>query len=217
MAQTTTMITLSAIALAVLTVGCGPSYPNCDNDENCHEGEYCVNGQCQACRGDADCPAGQHCASGACEPISGFCQSNADCPDGRECQNNRCVAMTQSNTDLGNNSSGNEGGCELHAIHFGFDQDELDSSARNTIQANVDCMRERNLSGVHVTGYCDPRGTEEYNLALGDRRARSVMSYMISLGLDGNAVSASSMGEEMAQGTDESSWARDRRVEVTAR
>jgi peptidoglycan-associated lipoprotein len=70
---------------------------------------------------------------------------------------------------------------------------------------------------VHVTGYCDPRGTEEYNLALGDRRARAVMSYMISLGLDGNAVSASSMGEEMAQGTDEGSWARDRRVEVTAR
>jgi peptidoglycan-associated lipoprotein len=217
MAQTTTTtIALSAAAFAVLTVGCGPSYPNCDNDSNCHEGEYCVNGQCQACRADADCPAGQRCASGACEPITGFCQSNADCPDGRECQNNRCVAVAQSGEDLGS-TSGSEGACELRPINFGFDQDELDASARNTIQTDVDCMRERGITAVHVTGYCDPRGTEEYNLALGDRRARAVMSYMISLGLDGNAVSASSMGEEMAQGTDEGSWARDRRVEVTAR
>ncbi len=203
-----------AAILAALAAGCGPTYPKCDNDEDCHEGEYCVNGMCQMCRSDADCPAGQACSDGACEPIPGYCQSNGDCGPNQECRNGRCVSTAQSNTDMGSQTAPS---CQLSPIYFGFDQDDLDNSARSTIQANVTCMRELGTSAVHVTGHADPRGTEEYNLALGDRRAQSVRSYMVSLGLDTSAVSASSMGEEMAQGTDDASWARDRRVEFAPR
>jgi len=63
-----------------------------------------------------------------------------------------------------------------------------------------------------LTGTCDPRGTEEYNLALGERRAQSAQQYLKSLGVTGE-ITVSSMGEELATGTDESGWARDRRVD----
>jgi peptidoglycan-associated lipoprotein len=62
----------------------------------------------------------------------------------------------------------------------------------------------------------DPRGTEEYNMALGDRRAQSAKTYMKALGVAAE-LSASSMGEEIASGTDEGSWARDRRVDIRER
>jgi peptidoglycan-associated lipoprotein len=100
-------------------------------------------------------------------------------------------------------------------VYFGFDSSNLESSAREAIAKNADCMRQRGMSGVRVTGYTDPRGTEEYNLALGDRRSRSVQQYMTSLGVDSRALSTSSVGEEMARGEDESGWAQDRRVEFT--
>lgn len=200
----------AGFAAALLAAGCGPEYPNCDNDEDCHEGEYCVNGLCQQCRSDADCPTGQACQNGACAPVPGFCQSNADCPDGQECQNNRCVTAAVASTDT--TPPTQSGPCQLDPVYFGFDEDALDSSARNAIQSNIECMRERGLGGLHVTGHTDPRGTEEYNLALGDRRARSVMEYMVSLGVESGNVSSSSMGEEMASGSDEGSWSRDRKV-----
>jgi peptidoglycan-associated lipoprotein len=76
-------------------------------------------------------------------------------------------------------------------------------------------LRQRKVAGVHVTGLTDPRGTEEYNLALGERRAQSAQQYMKSLGIDN--VSSSSMGEELASGTEESGWARDRRVDFKAK
>jgi len=68
-----------------------------------------------------------------------------------------------------------------------------------------------------VTGYTDSRGTEEYNLALGDRRARAVIDYMGDLGADRSRLTSSSMGEEMAQGESEASWRLDRKVTFTER
>jgi peptidoglycan-associated lipoprotein len=107
--------------------------------------------------------------------------------------------------------------CQLEPVQFAFDADALDNAARNVTERNTECMRERRLAGAHLTGHCDPRGTEEYNLALGDRRARAVMQYMISLGVSGTDLSASSMGEEMARGNDEATWTRDRRVDIQPR
>lgn len=207
----------AVVTAAVLVVlGCGPEYPNCDNDEDCHEGEFCVNGLCQQCRTDTDCPTGQACRGGACQPIPGFCQSASDCPAGQECRDNRCVAAATAQTDVPEPAP-SQGQCELTPVYFGFDEDALDSSARNAIQSNVQCMRDRGIDGAHLTGHTDPRGTEEYNLALGDRRARSVMEYMISLGVDRGSLASSSMGEEMATGSDEGGWARDRKVTLNAR
>ena len=208
----TTRYALLSLAAAAALTACGPSYPKCDNDEDCHKAEYCVNGTCQQCRTDADCAQGQACAAGRCDAIEGYCNSTADCAPGMDCQGNRCVAPMS--TDSG---TAGPGACELQAVYFGFDADQLDGAARASAQANVNCMKERGVTALQLTGHCDPRGTEEYNLALGDRRARALGDYLKSLGLDAANVSSTSMGEEMASGTEESSWSRDRRVDVRPR
>lgn len=193
----------------------GPEYPNCNNDEDCHEGEFCVNGLCQQCRPDMnDCGPGQNCVDGRCEDIPGWCSSNADCPDGQECQNNSCVAVQT--TDTGPTDTGPTA-CSLNEVHFAYDSSDLDSSARNTLESNASCINERDIAHVTLVGHCDPRGTEEYNLALGDRRARSAKTYMERLGVDGSRMTTRSMGEEMARGTNEATWREDRRVEFQER
>ena len=109
-----------------------------------------------------------------------------------------------------------EAPCEIETVYFAFDSSELDSSARSAIQSAVDCYRDQNPNvRLLLTGACDPRGTEEYNIALGERRAQSVRSYMKSLGMDPSKISITSVGEEMASGTDEASWALDRNVSTT--
>lgn len=103
--------------------------------------------------------------------------------------------------------------CVLETVYFEFDSSELDGSARSAIQSAVDCYRNQNPDvRILLTGACDPRGTEEYNIALGERRAQSVRGYMTSLGMGGGQISVTSVGEEMATGTDEAGWARDRNV-----
>jgi len=214
---TTTIASSLAGALLLagtLLAGCGPDYPNCDTDTDCHQGEFCVNGLCQQCRSDDDCGAGQRCASGACQAIPGYCTSAADCGDGEDCENNVCV--TRAAQSLPPAPPPVAGACQLDSVYFGFDQSTLDDAARGQLGNVASCVRERGIKSIHLTGLTDPRGTEEYNMALGDRRAQSAKSYLKSLGVEAD-VSASSMGEELANGTDEGSWARDRRVDVRER
>jgi len=192
---------------------CGPKYPNCEEDGDCKAGEFCVNQLCQQCRSDADCGKGQSCNAGACENIANYCDESTPCGNGQECVGNRCQANSSPAPTEAPSASGP---CNLDTIYFGFDSDVLESSARDAIAKNAQCARERGISNVKITGFTDPRGTEEYNLALGDRRARAVQTYMGSLGEKKNLTTAS-MGEEMARGEDESGWAQDRRVEFTSK
>ncbi|MGE0790615.1 MAG: OmpA family protein [Sandaracinaceae bacterium] len=209
-----TMIALGGVS-GLLTACNGPEYPNCDNDEQCHEGEFCVNGQCQQCRPDGnDCGAGQRCVDGRCDAIPGWCGSSGDCPSGQECVDNRCVASTTSGNDTGNTGNG---GCSLQTVYFAYDSSDIGGGTGNALESNARCINERDVPHVTITGHCDPRGTEEYNLALGDRRARGVQSYMERLGVDRSRMTTRSMGEEMARGSDESSWSQDRRVEFEER
>ena len=189
-----------------------PDYPKCDNDEDCHQGEFCVNGMCQQCRGDQDCGPGQSCASGACQPIPGYCTSANDCGPGQDCQNNLCVTVQSSAPPPPSAPTG----CELQSVYFAFDSSDLESGARDQLSTNANCIREKGLKAIHLTGLTDPRGTEEYNLALGDRRALSAKNYLKSLGVEAE-VTHSSMGEELSSGTDEATWSRDRRVDITER
>ncbi len=210
---------LSAAAGLLLLVqgGCGPDYPKCDDDEDCRQGEFCVQGTCQQCRSDADCGEGRRCALGRCEDVEGYCRSDADCGDGERCESHRCV-VAQAQQRFEEPAADVEApACSLQSIYFDFDSDTLAPAARDVVQANVRCMRQLGIAAVHLTGHTDPRGTEEYNLALGERRARTVRDYMVALGVDANAIGFSSMGEEMAQGSDEAGWRRDRRVDVQPR
>jgi peptidoglycan-associated lipoprotein len=205
----------TCIGLALSVSACSPDYPKCDSDEDCHQAEFCVNNLCQQCRTNDDCPAGQRCASGACEAIPGYCTSNSQCAAGQVCENNMCVAQKQAALRPPPAATP-PAACELTSVYFDYDSSTLSDSARDQLSRNASCIRERGTRGVQLTGMTDPRGTEEYNLALGERRAQSAQQYLKSLGTD-SSMSVSSMGEEMASGSDEAGWARDRRVEFKSK
>ena len=201
------------VAAMLLASGCKPTYPKCDADKDCHQGEFCVNGLCQQCRADKDCPAGQRCAAGACQAIPGYCNSASDCGPGQQCQNNMCVTQTQSTVAPPPPEPVASGPCTLDAVYFDFDSSNLDQSSRDKLSQSAACIKQRGVKAVHLTGMTDPRGTEEYNLALGDRRAQAAKKYLQSLGVQ-SKLSSSSMGKELATGSDESGWSRDRRADL---
>jgi len=102
--------------------------------------------------------------------------------------------------------------CELENIYFGFDSSDLDEQAKEVLARDQKCAMQKGAASLRVVGMTDPRGTEEYNLALGDRRAQNAARYLNALGAA--APEAKSLGSEMAQGNDEAGWANDRRTEV---
>jgi len=209
----TANLTVALTVFGAALIGCGPTYPKCDTDDNCHEGEYCVNGQCQQCRDDSQCAAGQRCAQGRCDAIEDYCTQVSDCGPGYDCTGNRCVSRPPEPVRE-SVAAPDPGPCQLEAVYFDYDSATLEGSARDQLGRLASCIRQRNIAAIHLTGLTDPRGTEEYNLALGDRRASSAESYLKSLGITAR-ITHSSLGEEMAS-DDESAWSRDRRVDVKA-
>jgi peptidoglycan-associated lipoprotein len=107
--------------------------------------------------------------------------------------------------------------CTFEPVYFTFDNSQLDDGARRALQRASECLQREARSRYVLIGRADPRGTTEYNLALGERRARSVQAYLSSLGIDQARLGVSSEGSEAATGTDEASWARDRRVDFRPR
>jgi peptidoglycan-associated lipoprotein len=102
----------------------------------------------------------------------------------------------------------------LRAVFFAYDSDALDDTARSTMSANADVLRKYATWVVTIEGHCDERGTAEYNLALGDRRAQAVKNYMVSLGVAADRLKTVSYGSEFpfVPGHDEKSWAQNRRA-----
>ncbi len=103
----------------------------------------------------------------------------------------------------------------LQRIHFGFDQHTLSAEAREILARNAEYLKENPRVRVRIEGHTDERGSDEYNLALGERRARAARDYLISLGINGNRLTIISYGEEMplVRASSESAWAQNRRAE----
>lgn len=202
---------------ATTLLACGPTYPNCRNDDQCHDREVCVNGTCQQCRADTDCAYGQHCENGACVATSQYeCRGDADCAPGQACQANRCVTVATS-TDPGSLEGADDDACGRFQVFFAYDEATLASASRDAIAEGARCMAGAHASDVAITGMTDPRGTEEYNLTLGERRAHSVADYLARMGVDRSRIRTNSVGEEYSEGTDEGSWSHDRRADVAPR
>lgn len=102
----------------------------------------------------------------------------------------------------------------LVTVHFGYDKSSLDSSAKKDIAANADWMKKNPGVKVQIEGHCDNRGTIEYNVALGERRANAVKAYMVSLGVAADRLSTISYGKEKPLDTadNEAAWAKNRRA-----
>jgi len=106
--------------------------------------------------------------------------------------------------------------CDLPEARFDFDSAKLSPSAVTMLDALATCF----ISGpgkdkdMRVVGHADPRGTEDYNMGLGQRRAGSVSSYLVEKGLPDDRTETSSRGELDATGSEETGWAKDRRVDI---
>lgn len=105
-----------------------------------------------------------------------------------------------------------EGG-PLKDVRFAFDSYELDEQSRVVLRDNAEWLRENSGEKVEVEGHCDERGTVEYNLALGAKRARATKDYLVTLGISSDRLTTISYGEELPLCTehDESCWAKNRR------
>jgi peptidoglycan-associated lipoprotein len=101
----------------------------------------------------------------------------------------------------------------LHDIHFDYDSFELDETARQTLQENAQWLKDHPNARVEIEGHCDDRGTVEYNLALGAKRAAAAKNYLIALGIGRDRLTTISYGEELpiCQEQSEDCWSRNRR------
>jgi peptidoglycan-associated lipoprotein len=98
-------------------------------------------------------------------------------------------------------------------VFFNYDSAALDENAMKTLRSQAAWALKHNNVTVTVEGHCDERGTREYNLALGEKRANAVKSYLISLGVDASRVQTISYGKEFPEylGSNEEAWSKNRR------
>jgi peptidoglycan-associated lipoprotein len=103
----------------------------------------------------------------------------------------------------------------LKRVHFDFDKFDLKSEAIRTLGENAALIREHSQYDIRIEGHCDERGTVEYNLALGEKRARSARDYLVSLGIPASRLRVISYGKERPfdPGHNEVAWAMNRRAD----
>lgn len=181
----------------------------CQSTLECINGYVCRAGQCDVCMDDADCTDGTcNINTGQCGIAGaggGQCASDDECAMDEICDGGMCVFS-------GDYSGGGEVLCDLQAVFFGFDSPKLTPEAESKLQAAAQCIADQGRD-VILEAHADPRGTEEYNILLTDKRGQSVKSYLESLGVPGENMTVISKGSLEAVGTEESSWSQDRRVE----
>lgn len=102
-------------------------------------------------------------------------------------------------------------------IYFDFDKSNLKPAAQESLLQKADWLRENPDVTVTIEGHCDERGTNEYNLALGDRRAESAKAFLVNLGISASRLTTISYGEErpVCFGHNEECWAKNRRAHFT--
>lgn len=105
----------------------------------------------------------------------------------------------------------------LNMVHFDFDKYNIRESAKPILQNNAQWLKNHPTVKVLIEGHCDERGTEEYNLALGEKRANATYEYLVSLGVDSNRMRTISYGKSQPidLGHNEIAWQKNRRAQFT--
>lgn len=103
----------------------------------------------------------------------------------------------------------------LEKIYFDFDSSSLSESSRSLLVKNATVLAKEAAAKIRIEGNCDERGSAEYNLALGERRAKAAHQYLVTMGIKPDRLSIISYGKEKpaVQGSDEAAWAKNRRDE----
>lgn len=157
-------------------------------------------------------PAGQSAPTASTtppprSPIDKTCNSDLECGDKQLCINNRCVDITAGLAE-----------CNQVRVHFPFNSSEMDPTELPGLQRSARCLKADRAMHVTIEGNADERGTEEYNVALGDQRAVGVSKYLQSLGVSQSQLKTASFGKEnpVCSEHDEACWSRNRRAELNA-
>jgi peptidoglycan-associated lipoprotein len=201
----------------------------CATNEHCPKGKSCQNGACVAppgfCDDNADCPNGGVCKDNKCTPCKedrecgptarctddgrclarGTCAKDEDCADDEDCVDGQCQRP---------GGSAGAPTCDLKPVYFGFDRSAIEESSKDDLNKSAECIQEAQTHGVLLEGHTDPRGTDEYNIALSEARAQAVADYLARLGIDPARFRVVPKGETDATGSDETTWGRDRRVDM---
>lgn len=177
--------------------GCCKSDLDCPGGK-CWKAEGEAVGRCGGvCQTNDHCPPGQRCANGSCVPEG--CTGDSSCPAGQRCLDGKCVAQ-----------------CQLEPIYFDYNENIIRLDQERVASANADCIRSSQFN-VRVEGHCDERGADEYNMALGERRAKAVTDQYRTLGVPAGLLQRFiSFGEErpVCNESNESCWQRNRRAET---
>ncbi len=157
--------------------------------------------------GAAMAPDVQAVPAVASAPEGRACSADDQCSASELCVSSRCVAITAGMAE-----------CRASA-HFDFDRYDVRAADQAGLQRAARCFTALSGQAARVEGNCDDRGTEQYNIALGFRRAHAVAKYLQDLGVPSKGVSEVSYGKERPLCTDssESCWAKNRRADVAAR
>jgi peptidoglycan-associated lipoprotein len=141
----------------------------------------------------------------AAQARTNSCTRDLDCGNGQLCIRNACVDITPGLAE-----------CSQIRVHFPFNSADIDESDKPGLDRAARCLKAEQAMHVTVAGNADERGTEEYNLALGDRRARTVADYLRALGASDAQLKTISYGKEQPICTDhdEACWARNRRADL---
>jgi peptidoglycan-associated lipoprotein len=185
--------------------GCVLKTGACRDAKDCRDTQVCVLHRCSACTSDRDCGAGGRCANGRCL-LRGACKASRDCADDEDCVGGQC--------SRGGRLEPPDVGCQFKPVYFGYDEVAIDAEGRTLLNAAGECIQQAPGRGVFIAGHTDPRGTEEYNIALSERRAQLVADYLARLGIDPARFRVIPKGETEAAGVDEGGWSQDRRVEL---
>lgn len=107
----------------------------------------------------------------------------------------------------------------LKSIYYDYDQSFIRNDSAKTLQGNAEYLKSHSSTNATVEGHCDERGSNEYNLALGQRRADSAKTYLMNLGVAVSRMNTVSFGEEkpVCNGHDESCWWKNRRADFRSR
>lgn len=173
----------------------------CTSYEQCGDGQVCKDNACSACATNNDCGPGGTCGDGVCQRPKA-CVADENCADDEDCIDGRCLKPWKGEAP-------DALSCQLSTVIFGFDEDVIPTEQRELLNQTAECILQAPADrGVYVFGHADDVGTEEYNIALSERRARAIADYLARLGIDPARLNVVPKGESEPSGTQ-----NDRRVE----
>lgn len=136
------------------------------------------------------------------------CSSKKDANKKSSSETARSIDGLELNGDSDNGRAG-----KLRTVYFAYNSSQLDNRAKETLKTNAEFLKQNSRVNLEIEGHCDERGGRQFNLALGERRARIVRDYLTAMGVKSSRLKIISYGNErpLAEGRNESVWSKNRR------